>query len=39
MYRTKTRVKDEMLITRWTMKEEDTWKLKKQEGYGWVIEV
>ena len=31
MYRTKTRVKDEMLITRWTMKEEDKWKLKNRK--------
>ncbi len=31
MYRAKTRVKDEMLITRWTMKEEDTRKLKNRK--------
>ena len=31
MYRTKMRVKDEMLITRWTVTEEDTWKLKNRK--------
>lgn len=31
MYRTKTRVKDEMLIIRWTIKEEDTRKLRNRK--------
>ena len=38
MYRTKTRVKDEMLITKWTWRKRTCGSLKK-EGYGWVIEV
>ncbi len=31
MYRTKTRVKHEMMIIRWTIKEEDTRKLRNRK--------